>query len=99
MTTASELRSKLESQGEEISNIAHKIEDRLEAYIDWRGLVRQHPLESIGVAAIAGFLLSGSSGFLIRGVGKQVGTLVQAGITASIMSTVSKQFNPPHPQA
>jgi hypothetical protein len=89
MTTASELRSKLESQSEEIGNIAHKIEDRLESYIDWPGLVRQHPLQSFGIAAVAGLFLAGANGPILRGVGKQLGTLAQAAVTASIMSAVN----------
>jgi hypothetical protein len=90
MTTTSELRSKLESQGEEITHIAHKIEDRLESYIDWPGIVRQHPFQSIGVAAAVGLIFSGSSSSVFRGVGQQVGGLVQAGVTAAIMSTFNK---------
>lgn len=94
MTTTSELRSKLESQGEEINHIAHKIEDRLESYIDWPGIVQQHPFKSVGVAAAVGLLFSGASGSVFRGVGQQVGTLVQAGVTAAIMSAFSNANSP-----
>lgn len=90
MTTASELRSKLESQTEEIGNIAHKIEDRIEAYVDWPGMVRQHPFQSVGIAAIVGLFLAGANRPILRGVGKQIGTLAQAGITAAVMAAVNK---------
>lgn len=88
MTTTSELRSKLERQSEEISQIAHRLEDRLETYIDWPGMVRQHPFQSLGVAALAGVVLSGSSGPIMRGLGQQLGTLIQATVTATIMSSI-----------
>jgi hypothetical protein len=89
MTTTSELRAKLDRQGEEISRLTHRIEDKLETYKDWPGLVRQYPLQSLGIAAAAGLMLSGASTPILRGVGKQLGTLLQASITASIVSGVS----------
>lgn len=94
MTTTSELRSQLERQSEEISQIAHRLEDRLEAYIDWPGMVRQHPFQSIGVAALAGVVLSGSGGAIMRGIGQQLGTLIQATVTATIMSSVGNLNKP-----
>jgi|GEM_PF-4226271 len=94
MTTTSELRSQLERQSEEINQIAHRLEDRLEAYIDWPGMVRQHPFQSIGVAALAGVVLSGSGGTIMRGIGQQLGTLIQATVTATIMSSVGNLNKP-----
>lgn len=94
MTTTSELRSRLERQTADISHIAHRIENRLEEYIDWPGMVRQYPLQSLGVAALAGLFLTGASGPIGRSVVKQVGTLVQAGITATIVSSVSQLTKP-----
>jgi hypothetical protein len=89
MTTTSELRSQLETKGEEISSIAHQIEDRIESYVDWPGIVREHPMESIGVAAVAGLILAGSAGSITKFVLKQLGTIVQAGITASVVAAIT----------
>lgn len=91
MTTTSELRSRLESQGEEISNIAHEIEHRIEEYTDWESLVRQYPLQSLGVAAGVGLLLSGAGGMLMRQAVKQVGTMAQASITAAIVAVITNK--------
>jgi len=96
MTTTSELRAKLERQGEEISRITHRIEDRLETYKDWPGMVRQYPLQSVGIAAVAGVLLSGAAGPLVRNMGKQVGGLLQASITATIVSSLSGLLKEEH---
>lgn len=90
MTTTSELRSQLENKGEEISQITHKIEERIESYTDWPGIVREHPFQSIGVAALVGVVLSGSTGSLMKLVGKQALTLVQAGLTAGVVSMLNK---------
>jgi len=89
MTTTSELRSRLESQGEEISQIAHRIEDRIEEYTDWPNIVRQYPLQAIGVAAGAGLLLSGAGGMIIRQLVRQVGTMAQASVTAAIVAAIT----------
>ena len=94
MTTTSELRSQLESKGEEISNIAHQIEDRIEAYVDWPGIVREHPMESLGVAAVAGLILAGSSGSILKFLFRQVGTIAQAAVTAAVVASVSKPQEP-----
>lgn len=60
MTTKSELRSKIAAQNAEISQIAHRIEDRVESYRDWKAMVRQRPLQSLGIAMGVGFLLAGA---------------------------------------
>lgn len=96
MTTTSELRSRLERQGEEINRLAHRIEDRLESYTDWPGLVRQYPLQSLGVAVVAGLMLTGSGGSILRGFGKQLGTVAQAAITAKVMSTLNDMKSGDH---
>lgn len=90
MTTTSELRSRLESKGEELSQIAHRLEDRIDEYKDITGLVRQYPLQSIGVAAGLGLLLSGSGGFIIKQVLRQVGLIAQAGAMAAVVSVLSE---------
>jgi hypothetical protein len=90
MTTTSELRSKLESKGEEISEITHKIEERIESYVDWPGIVREYPLQSIGVAAVVGLVVSGATGSIMKLLGKQAITLLQAGITAGVVSMINK---------
>jgi len=90
MTTTSELRSRLEHKGEELSEIAHRLEDRIGEYKDIQALVRQYPLQSFGVAAGVGLLLSGSGGMIVRQVFKQVGLLAQAGITAAILSALNE---------
>lgn len=89
MTTTSELRSKLESQGEEISQIAHQIEDRIEEYTDWENIVRQYPLQALGVAAGVGVLLSGAGGMIVRQLVRQVGTMAQASVTAAIVAAIT----------
>jgi hypothetical protein len=88
MTTTSELRAEIETKGEEISRIAHKIESRIEHYIDWRGLVQERPLAAVGIALGAGLLLSGATAPLFRIAAKQAGTIVKGGATAFLMSFV-----------
>jgi hypothetical protein len=90
MTTTSELRAQLENKGEEISQITHKIEERIESYTDWPGIVREHPFQSIGAAALVGVVLSGSTGSIMKLVGRQAATLLQAGLTAAVMSALNK---------
>jgi hypothetical protein len=90
MTTTSELRSQLESKGEEISNLTHQIEERIESYVDWQGIVRERPLQSVGIAALAGLVISGSTGPIMKVLGKQVIGLAQAGITTAIVAALSK---------
>ncbi len=69
MTTMGELRSKRHIKEQEITEIAHKIEDRLDFYRDWQERVKDAPLRSIGYALGAGFLVgSGLSGGWFRPV-------------------------------
>ncbi len=82
MTTTSELRHKIERQGEEISQIARRIENRFEHYTDWRGTVQERPLQSVGVAVGLGVLLSGVALPLLRWSGRQTFGLAQAGLMA-----------------
>jgi hypothetical protein len=50
--------------------------------IDWRNMVRRHPLASIGVAAALGFLL-----------GRAKGAAIIAGVSAGLTSTVMRQLS------
>ncbi len=69
MTTMGELRSKRHIKEQEITELAHKIEDRLDFYKDWQERVKDSPLRSFGFALGAGFLLgSGLSGNVLRGL-------------------------------
>jgi len=86
MTTTSELRSQAEAKGEEISQTVRKIEDRIEEAVDWKGLVRQKPLESIGVAVGVGLLFSGAAAPLLGIVGRQAGTILKGSLTAYLMN-------------
>jgi len=49
--------------------------------IDWRDLVRRHPLVSIGVAAGLGFL-----------IGRSKGSAIVAGASAAVTGTVMRQL-------
>lgn len=93
MTTTSELRSKLESKGEEVSQIAHQIEDRLENLSDWPGIVRLHPMQAVGAAAIVGLLLSGSRGGFLRLLSRQLEGIVKTSATAFVVSAVNQKMN------
>jgi hypothetical protein len=66
MTTMGELRTKRNVKEQEITEIAHKIEDRLDFYKDWQQRVKDSPLKSFGYVLGAGFLLGSglSSGLL-----------------------------------
>ena len=50
--------------------------------IDWRDLVRRHPMLSIGVAAGLGFL-----------VGRSKGAAIVAGVSAAVTSGVMRQLS------
>jgi hypothetical protein len=93
MTTTSELRSKLEAKGEEVSRIAHKIEDRIDQYKDWQGTVRQYPFQSIGVALGLGLLLSGAATPILKAVSREAGgvmsTLVKSSLTAAVANSIA----------
>lgn len=89
MTTTAELRSKRERKEQEISDIAHRIEDRIEAYKDWHKIVHDYPLKSLGVALGAGFLFSGLGGGLLKFGLRQVEGVVRASIVAYVLATLS----------
>jgi hypothetical protein len=72
MPTPSELRARLESQGEELHQITHAIETRFDEYRDWRGLVRRHPVSSVAVAVGVGLLLSGSAVGVLALLSRQI---------------------------
>ena len=90
MTTTADLRSKKERQEQEITDIAHRIENRIESYKDWHTIVREFPLQSLGVAVGAGILLTGSGSRILGFAAKQAVTLAQAGITAYAMSWLNE---------
>ncbi|MFN3414142.1 MAG: glycine zipper domain-containing protein [Thermoanaerobaculum sp.] len=50
--------------------------------IDWRDLVRRHPLLSVGVAAAVGFL-----------IGRSKGAAIVAGASAAVTSAVMRQLS------
>lgn len=50
--------------------------------IDWRDLVRRHPLLSVGVAAAVGFL-----------IGRSKGSAIVAGASAAVTSAVMRQLS------
>jgi hypothetical protein len=88
MTTTSELRAEIDTKSEEISRIAHKIEDRIGHFTDWRSLVQERPLAAIGVAVGVGVVLSGAGAPLFRVAARQAGTVARGGATAFLMSFV-----------
>jgi len=53
--------------------------------IDWRDLVRRHPLISVGVAAAAGFILG-------RAKGAAIISGVSAGLSGAVMRQLSDVF-------
>ncbi|MFI5165090.1 MAG: hypothetical protein ACHQQS_00560 [Thermoanaerobaculales bacterium] len=50
--------------------------------IDWRDLVRRHPMLAVGLAASLGFL-----------IGRSKGTAIVAGASAAVTSTVMRQLS------
>jgi len=91
MTTTSELRSQVEAKGEEISQTVQKIETRIGDYVDWKGMVQQKPLESLGIAMGVGLVLSGAAAPLLTVVSRQAGTIVKGSITAYLMNLVAQK--------
>lgn len=91
MTTTSELRNQIENKGAEISQIAHQIEGRIESYVDWKGMVQERPIESIGIAVGAGLVLSGAAGPLLRIVGHQVGVIAKGSAIAFVMGLIQNK--------
>ncbi len=91
MTTTAELRSKKAQQEQEISAIAHRIEDRIESYKDWHTIVREYPLQSLGVAVGAGILLTGSGNKMLGFAVRQTASIAKAGITAYLLAWLSEQ--------
>lgn len=89
MTTTAELRSKRERKEQEISDIAHRIEDRIESYKDWHQVVQDYPLQSVGVAIGTGLLFTSFGGGLFRFAFRQVEGLVRAGVLAYVIATLS----------
>ncbi len=91
MTTTSELRSQIERKGEEISQIAHKIETRIEEVVDWKSLVRERPQASLAVAFGTGLLLSGMSRVLLQFAGRQTLAVAKSSAVAYLMAQVQKR--------
>ncbi|WP_373531161.1 hypothetical protein [Vampirovibrio sp.] len=86
MTTTAELRSKRDQKEQEITDIAHRIEDRIDFYKDWQKMVRDYPLQSMGIAMGAGLLVSGMGGGLVRFGLRQAEGLVRAGLMAYLLA-------------
>jgi hypothetical protein len=93
MTTTSELKARLENQSEELGEIAHKIENRLEQYTDWKSWVRQHPWQSLGAAFGLGLVFSGAAQPVLKSAYKQVSTTAATGAVA-YLSAVAKELLP-----
>lgn len=78
MTTMGELRSQRNAKEQEITEIAHRIEDRLDFYRDWQERVKASPLRSFGFVLGAGFLVgSGISGNLLQGLIRPIVNMAQ----------------------
>ena len=89
MTTTAELRSRRERKEQEVSELAHRIEDRIESYKDWRKTVQDYPIKSVGVALGAGLLVTVFSGGLLRFGLRQVEGVVRASLAAYVLATLS----------
>lgn len=89
MTTTAELRSQRDRKEQEITEIAHRIEDRIESYKDWKQLVHDFPLQSVGVAVGSGLLLTGFGGGLLRFAFRQAEGVVRASVVAYVLATLS----------
>lgn len=92
MTTPAELRSQLEVQGAEVSLLVQQIEDRIEELRDWRTMVDQKPIVSVGMAVGAGLLVSGVAFPLFVIMGRQAGIALKVGLTAFITAKINQKF-------
>lgn len=57
--SAEEIRHDIAERREAITETVEKLNDRVQETLDWRSYVADHPLAALGLAAGAGFLVSG----------------------------------------
>jgi len=57
--SAEEIRHDIAERREAITETVEKLNDRVQETLDWRSYVTEHPLAAIGLAAGAGFVISG----------------------------------------
>jgi hypothetical protein len=71
-----------EAQAKQRLNADFLLDRVIPGDIDWRDLVRRHPLLSVGVAATLGFL-----------IGRSKGAAIVAGASAAVTATVMRQLS------
>ncbi|MEW6336096.1 MAG: hypothetical protein ACOY3Y_02500 [Acidobacteriota bacterium] len=71
-----------EAQSRQRLNADFLLDKVIPGDIDWRDLVRRHPLLSVGVAATLGFL-----------IGRAKGAAIVAGASAAVTATVMRQLS------
>ncbi len=71
-----------EAQAKQRLNADFLLDKVIPGDIDWRDLVRRHPLLSVGVAATLGFL-----------IGRSKGAAIMAGASAAVTATVMRQLS------
>lgn len=57
--SAEEIRKDIDQKKEVISDAVNRLSQRIHEKVDWRGQIKKHPGLALGVAAGAGFLVSG----------------------------------------
>lgn len=77
-----DLEEDAEAQAKQRLNADFLLDKVIPGDIDWRDLVRRHPLLSVGVAATLGFL-----------IGRSKGAAIVAGASAAVTATVMRQLS------
>ncbi len=93
MTTTSELKARLEDQSEELNQIAHRIEDKVEEITDWKTFVKRRPFLSVGIGIGLGILFSGAAKPVVKASYQQATSTIAATSVAYVASLL-KNWDP-----
>jgi hypothetical protein len=89
--TVNDIKAEIGQKGEEITQIAHQIEDRIEEYVDWKGIVQKQPLTSVAASVGVGLLFAGALNPVLRFAVGQLGVVAQAVIMAFVVEKLKER--------
>jgi hypothetical protein len=93
MASIPELKSEIQHKNEEISQIAHQIEDRIEHYVDYKGMVARRPFVSVAACIGVGLLFSGALAPIVRLAGREVGGIAKAALMTAASAKIAQTMN------
>lgn len=93
------LRREIQNTKAELMQTAGTLENRVEQYRNWRGVVQREPMRAMGLSILAGFLfalavpsLGRTARYAASSSGRALGKGLQTAITRAVWTEIRKRY-------